>query len=70
MSESGKCMAILRWKGVSISIVRLLRDQESNSQKHEDDIFHASSLTKISCDKKDVIWLYDRLHRIVDPHMN
>ena len=33
MSESEKCMAILRWKGVSISIVRLLRDRESNGQE-------------------------------------
>ena len=70
MSESGKCMAILRWKGVSISIVRLLRDRESNGQEQEDDTIHASSMTKISCDKRDVIWLYDRLYRIVNPHMN
>ena len=52
MSESKKSMAILRWKGVSISNVRLLENQESNGQEHEDDIIHASLLTSISCDKK------------------
>ncbi|KAI9124310.1 hypothetical protein K1719_005610 [Acacia pycnantha] len=70
MSESKKCMAILRWKGVSISIVRLLKNRESNGQEQEVDIFHASSLTKLSRDKRDVTWLYDRLYRInndVDP---
>ena len=33
MSKFEKCMAILQWKGSSISIVRLLRDRESNGQE-------------------------------------
>ena len=70
MSEFEKSMAILRWKGVSISIVRLLKNRESNGQEQEDDTIHASSLTKLSCNKRDVAWLYDRLHCIIDPHMN
>ena len=49
MSESEKSMAILRWKGVSISI-RLLKNRESNGQEQEVDIIHASSLTKLSRD--------------------
>ena len=70
MSKSEKSMAILRWKGVSISIVRLLKNRESNGQEQEDDTIHASSLTKLSRDKRDVAWLYDRLHCIIDPHVN
>ena len=70
MSESEKSMAILRCKGVSISIVRLLKNRESNGQEQEDDTIHVSSLTKLSCDKRDVAWLYDRLHRIINPHVN
>ena len=46
MSESEKCITILRWKGVSISNVRLLRNQESNGQEQEDDIIHTSSLAE------------------------
>ena len=64
MSESEKCMAILEWKGSSISIFSLLRHRESNGQEQEDDVLHASSLTEISCDKRAVIWLYERLHRL------
>ena len=60
MSESEKCMAILEWKGSSISIFRLLRDRESNGQEQEDDVLHASSLTELSRNKRDVTWLYDR----------
>ena len=51
ISQSEKCMAILRWKGVSISNVKLLENQESNGQEQNDDIIHALSLVKISCDK-------------------
>ena len=69
-SESEKSMTILQWKGVSILIVRLLKNRESNGQEHEDDTIHASSLTKLSHDKRDLVWLYDRLHHIIDPHMN
>ena len=54
MNQFEKSMAILRCKGVSISIVRLLKNQESNGQEQEDDTIHASSLTKLSCDKRDV----------------
>ena len=69
MSESEKRIAILRWKGVSISIIRPLKNRESNGQEQEVDIIHASSLTKLSRDKRDVTWLYDRLYRIIDLHM-
>ena len=37
MSESEKCMAILHRKGVFVSMIRLLRDRESNGQGKEDD---------------------------------
>ena len=70
MSQFKKCMAVLRWKGVSISNVRLFENQESNGQEQEDDTIHASSLTKLSCDKRDMAWLYDKLHCIIDPHVN
>ena len=33
MSEFEKSMAILQWKGVSISIVKLLKNRESNGQE-------------------------------------
>ena len=26
--------------------------------------------SKISCDKRDMTWLYNRLHHVIDPHMN
>ena len=70
MSESEKSIAILRWKGVFVSIVRLLKNRESNGQEQEVDIIHASSLTELSRDKRDVTWLYDRLYRVIDPHVN
>ena len=70
MSESKKCMAILWWKRVSISLIRLLENRESNGQEKEVDIIHASSLTELSRDKRDVTWLYDRLYRVIDPHVN
>ena len=54
ISVSEKCMAILHRKGVSIFMIRLLRDRESNGHGRKDDIFHASSLTEISRDKRDV----------------
>ena len=57
-------------KGISVSVIRLLRNQESNGQEQEDDIIHALSLIDISCDKRDVTWLYNRMHRDDDPHMN
>ena len=44
MSQSKKCIAVLWWKGVSISNVRLLEDQEINGQEQEDDIIHTPSL--------------------------
>ena len=46
MSESEKCMAILRWKGVSVSIIRQLKNRENNGQEQEDDIIHVSSLAE------------------------
>ena len=58
MSESEKCMAILRRKGVST--IRLLENRESNGQEQEVDIMHTSSLTKLLRDKRDVTWLYHR----------
>ena len=70
MSQSKKCMAILCWKGVSISLIRLLKNRESSGQEQEVDIIHASSLTKLSRDKMDVTWLYNRLYRVIDPHVN
>ena len=54
MSESEKCMAILWWKRVSISLIRPLKIRESNGQEQEVDIIYASSLTKLSRDKRDV----------------
>ena len=49
MSESEKSMAILRWKGVSISIVRLLENRECNGQEQEVDIVgsHVLMMTMI-----------------------
>ena len=46
MSEFEKCRAILRWKDVSISNVKLLENRESNALEQEDDIIHALSLTE------------------------
>ena len=57
-SESERCMAILQRKGVSI--IRLVENRESNGQEQEVDIIHALSLTILSCDKRDVTWLYHR----------
>ena len=68
MSEFEKCMVILQRKGVSI--IRLLENRKSNGQEQEVDIIHASSLTKLLRDKRDMTWLYNRLYRVINPHVN
>ena len=50
MSQSEKCMAILRRKEVFIINVRLLENRKSNGQKQEDDIIYASSLDE------NIVW--------------
>ena len=52
ISQSEKCMAILRWKGVSISNVRLLGNPESIVRNRRMTLSMPHPWPKISCDKK------------------